>query len=288
MALPVPANLARAQLGPEFAAWRAALPDTVARFARRWSLRVGPPFSPGGSSAWVAPARTAAGDAVALKLGWRHLEADDEAAGLRAWAGDGVVRLYADHVEDATSGLLLELCRPGGALRQAAEPDQDRIIAELLPRLWSAPIIGTCFRPLQALCDAWAAEALQRPKPAVTVADPGIIRAGAELFRALPASADNAVLLVTDLHAGNVLAAEREPWLMIDPKPYVGDRAFDALQHMLNCDRLLSGPRQLSRQLATLLELDPERLERWLFARCAIESDHDSGLAHVARVLSAS
>jgi len=288
MTLPVPVNLARAQLGPEFAAWRAALPDTVARFARRWSLRVGPPFAPGGSSAWVAPARTAAGDAVAFKLGWRHLEADDEAAGLRAWAGDGVVRLHADHVEQATSGLLLELCRPGDALRQAAEPDQDRVIAELLRRLWSAPITGACFRPLQALCDAWADEAQRRRQPAVPMADPGIIRAGAELLRALPASADNAVLLVTDLHAGNVLAAEREPWLMIDPKPYVGDRAFDALQHMLNCDRLLSGPRQLSRRLATLLELDPERLERWLFARCAIESDQDSGLAHVARVLSAS
>jgi len=86
----------------------------------------------------------------------------------------------------------------------------------------------------------------------------------------------------------HVLAAEREPWLMIDPKPYVGDRAFDALQHMLNCDRLLTGPRRLARRLATLLELDPGRLERWLFARCAIESNENSGLAHVARILSPS
>ncbi len=288
MKLPVPVNLARAQLGPQFAAWRAALPDTVAWFARRWSLQVGSPFAPGGSSAWVAPALTADGLAVALKLGWRHAEADDEAAGLRAWAGDGAVRLHADHVEGATSGLLLELCRPGGALRRTAEPDQDRVLAELLPRLWSAPVTGACFRPLQALCDAWADDAQRRVTPAVTGSDFGIVRAGAELLRALPASAQDAVLLVTDLHAGNVLAAEREPWLMIDPKPYVGDRAFDVLQHMLNCDRLLTGPRRLTRRLATLLELDSERLERWLFARCAIEADQNPGLAHVARILSPS
>jgi streptomycin 6-kinase len=43
------------------------------------------------------------------------------------------------------------------------------------------------------------------------------------------------VLLCTDLHAENVLAAEREPWLAIDPKPCIGDPAFDAIQHMLNC-----------------------------------------------------
>ncbi len=51
------------------------------------------------------------------------------------------------------------------------------------------------------------------------------------LFRTLPGSAEREVMLCTDLHAGNVLAAEREPWLVIDPKPYVGDPAYDILQH---------------------------------------------------------
>ncbi len=51
------------------------------------------------------------------------------------------------------------------------------------------------------------------------------------------------MLLATDLHAGNVLRAEREPWLVIDPKPFVGDPTYDALQHMLNCDdRLRADP----------------------------------------------
>ena len=73
--------------------------------------------------------------------------------------------------------------------------------------------------------------------------DPGLIRAGIELFRSLPASAERHVLLCTDLHSGNVLAAEREPWLVIDPKPYVGDPTYDVLQHLMNClDRLRADP----------------------------------------------
>ena len=36
------------------------------------------------------------------------------------------------------------------------------------------------------------------------------------------------VLLHGDLHHGNVLSARRRPWLAIDPKGVVGERAFDA------------------------------------------------------------
>ena len=49
----------------------------VESVARHWSLTVGDPFEPGGTSAWVAPVRTSTGDAV-LKVAWRHFESDDE------------------------------------------------------------------------------------------------------------------------------------------------------------------------------------------------------------------
>ena len=76
------------------------------------------------------------------------------------------------------------------------------------------------------------------------------------------------MLLCTDLHAENVLAAEREPWLVIDPKPYVGDPTYDPLQHMLNCQqRLHTDPRRLGLCMADLLSLNGERLLFWLFAR---------------------
>ena len=64
--------------------------------------------------------------------------------------------------------------------------------------------------------------------------DPGLARAGIELLRGLPATSQHTVLLCTDLHPENVLAAGREPWLMVDPKPYVGDPTYDPVQHMLN------------------------------------------------------
>ena len=55
---------------------------------------------------------------------------------------------------------------------------------------------------------------------------------------------------------------------MIDPKPYVGDPAYDPMQHMLNClDRLRADPRGLADRMADLCEVDPERFRLWLFAR---------------------
>jgi streptomycin 6-kinase len=94
------------------------------------------------------------------------------------------------------------------------------------------------------------------------------------------------VLLCTDLHAGNVLAAQREPWLVIDPKPFVGDPAYDTVQHMLNCDeRLAIDPVGLARRMAGLLDLDDDRVSRWLFARCAQEALGDVSMREPARRL---
>jgi streptomycin 6-kinase len=90
-------------------------------------------------------------------------------------------------------------------------------------------------------------------------------------------------MLCTDLHAGNVLAAEREPWLLVDPNPYVGDPTYDPLQHLLNCEqRLRSDPLGLATRLADLLDLDRDRLVLWLFARCVQESPDWPVLAEVA------
>jgi streptomycin 6-kinase len=81
------------------------------------------------------------------------------------------------------------------------------------------------------------------------------------------------VLLCTDLHADNVVSAQREPWLVIDPHPHVGDPTYDLLQHLLNCrDRLMADPRWLVDRMAGLLDVDPARARRWLYARSVQES----------------
>ena len=225
-------------------AWLERLPDVVRVLAEQWSLEIGEPFRPGGQTAWVAAVRSVGRDDLVLKVGWRHTEAANEADGLREWDGDGAVRVYAvAELEDSTASLL-ERCKPGSQLKGRPESEQDIVIAGLLRRLWREPPAGHPFRPLQTMCDAWADEFEQKTALAPTTLDPGIAREGIARLRALPPSAPSSVLLCTDLHAENVLAAEREPWLVIDPKPYVGDPTYDAVQHLLNCfDRLRADPR---------------------------------------------
>ena len=83
---------------------------------------------------------------------------------------------------------------------------------------------------------------------------------------------DANVVLCTDLHAENVLSSTREPWLMIDPKPYVGDPAYDLIQHLLNCrERLHANPQGLVERIAGLSGVESDRVVRWLFARCVQE-----------------
>ncbi len=122
------------------------------------------------------------------------------------------------------------------------------------------------------MCAEWAAEFEQDFALSPGDVDPGLAREAMTLFRELPATAEHQVLLCTDLHGENVLAAERKPWLVVDPKPYVGDPTYDPLQHMLNCrDRLAADPEGFARRMAALLDLDADRLTLWLFARCVQE-----------------
>lgn len=281
--LAMPVNLVAAAEAQGRQDWLTTLPETIERLQMAWSVQLGDPFQPGGQNAWVAPA-TRAGQNLVLKVLWRHPEAEHEADGLRAWDGNGAVRLHAaEEIDAQTAALLLERCRPGTSLQARREPEQDVVVAGLLRRLWTPPPANHRFHSLGSMCALWADEYEEKTAEGGSRLDPGLAREGIALFRQLPASAERDVLLCTDLHAGNVLAAEREPWLVIDPKPYVGDPTYDALQHMLNCDvRLPADPHGLVRRMAGLLGLDPDRLRLWLFARCVQESPQWPMLAEVA------
>lgn len=105
-----------------------------------------------------------------------------------------------------------------------------------------------------------------------SVSDAALVEAGLELFRELSANRGDDVLLFTDLHAGNVLRAEREPWLAIDPKPFVGDRAYDATQHLFNCHaRMRAAPFDTISSFADRLGVSRERVRLWMFARAAAQ-----------------
>jgi streptomycin 6-kinase len=269
MALTIPTRLA-ANCGktPERAAWLERLLSTLGDLQQRWSLSLGAPFDcEEVSCAWVAPATRADGTAAVLKLGMPHMEAEHEIQGLRFWDGEPTVRLL--EADDDAGAMLLERCEPGTVLRTLPEPEQDRDIARLLRRLWRSPPAPHPFRPLSALTAHWSAETLAC---AEQWPDGGLVREGLRLLEELARTAPTEVLLATDLHAGNVLRAQRRPWLVIDPKPFVGDPAYDATQHLFNCNaRMRADPHGTIRRFADLLGLDQERVRLWMFARAAAE-----------------
>jgi streptomycin 6-kinase len=111
---------------PERLDWLAALPAVVDEVASGWELELGDPYLPGGQCAWVAPARNPAGDALVLKVGWRHREAEHEADALRFWDGNGAVRCLAARALDDTTALLLERCTPGHQLNLVPSSSRTR------------------------------------------------------------------------------------------------------------------------------------------------------------------
>ena len=201
-----------------------------------------------------------------------HMEGEDEAEGLRFWDGDPTVRLL--EADEESGAMLLERCEPGTWLRSLPEEEQDVVIADLLRRMWRVPALPHPFRPLTEMIGLWVHESLANE---ARWPDPGLVRDGLRRFEELSrAPAVDHVLLATDLHAGNVLAAQREPWLVIDPKPFVGDPAYDATQHLLNCEeRMRKAPLATIERFADLLEVDDERVRSWLFARAAAENRDD-------------
>lgn len=269
------------------AAWLAALPDRVAELTTRWGLDLGEPFEPGGNCSWVAPGTDADGREIVLKVAWRHTEARHEAEGLAALGGQGAVEVYAyehlapagadsrpdDDTGDATA-MLLERCRPGTELRARPEAEQHVVVTDLLRSIWAVDLPSDHpFRPLSEMADEWVecAEARLAAEPGRL--DAGLAAEGLALFRELSQTRPTDVLLFTDLHAGNVLSSQRRRWLVIDPKPYVGDPHYDVVQHLLNCDESLQAdPIGLLTVVAELAGLDAGRVRQWLFARCVQES----------------
>lgn len=285
MLRPIPERLvASCRNSPERMAWLAHLPDLLHRLEREWSFQLRDPFGPEVSCSYVAAVTRKDGTPAVLKLGVPDWEGQHEIEGLRFWNGNPTVHLL--EAQSEAGAMLLEACRPGSPLRGRQEEEQDQVIAGLLRRLWQTPTHPHPFRALSNLLAYWSAETVAQE---AQWKDPGMVREGLRLFEELPRSAQEPVLLATDLHAGNVLSARRQPWLVIDPKPFVGDPAYDGTQHLLNCrSRLLQNPHETISRFADLLDVDRERLRLWTFARAAADPRSDwrqSTLAEIARAL---
>jgi streptomycin 6-kinase len=256
--------------GPD---WADSLPALVANACERWQLTVGDPYE-GGHAAWVAPAERADGTPAVLKLAYPDDESQHEPDALELWDGEGAVRLLAR--DDMTRALLLERLEPGTALLELDDAEQAAAIAcELLPRLWRPLEDGHGLVTATACAAHWAIDLERMYREQGEPFDAALLRGAVAAFEQLATYDGPVVILHQDFHRGNVLRAEREPWLAIDPKPLAGEPAFDA--RWLLSDLLHTEPRSphdapaLLDRLAGALALDAERVRLWSFAR-AVEN----------------
>ncbi len=227
--------------------------------ARDWELTLGAPYPPG-AAGYVVRAELPDGTLAVLKIQHRHREDEQEADALERWDGDGAVRLLRR--DDARGALLLERAAPGTFLsRLPDEAARLDVVAGLLPRLWKAP---TGFRTLAAEAEHWLDEGDLAQMPRTPLRD-----AAVSLLGELVPTQGELVLAHQDLHAENILAAQREPWLVVDPKPLAAEREF-SLAPVVRSREFGHSKRQALYRLDRLcaeLGLDRERARGWTIAQ---------------------
>ena len=250
-------------------AWIDRLPRLVADLCERWGLTVdGAPMH--GYLGVVVPVRQRGAPRV-LKVSWIDEETADEAVALAAWNGNGAVRLYARDPEHGA--MLLERLDPTRTLAELPIDEAVDTAADLLRRLAIENPNG-----IRTGLRTWAATSLdQLPALQRELGDPlpfDVLDAALTYAEVLGPSAGS-LLLSRDMHYWNVLAGSREPWLLIDPKPIVGDPEFGLAPLLWRRTGQPPGEvsfDETSRRLARLVEragLDIERAKGWTLLRCA-------------------
>ncbi len=247
--------------GPD---WLESLPDLVNRCVERWGLSLETPYADG-HVALVIPASTSTGERVVLKVQFPHPESETEGLALRAWNGNGAVRLI-DEAPDHHA-LLLERCEPGDHLATRDGEYAIGIIIGILPRLWVPAIEG--ISSLAAEASRWVGNLPGTWERAGRPFERRLLDAGIDTLTGLATSSDDNVILNQDLHGDNVLAARREPWLVIDPKPLAGEREF-GLSPVIRAYELGHSRRDVLYRLDRMtgeLGLDRERARLWAFGQ---------------------
>lgn len=257
--------------------WLAALPALVAECAARWSLRVLPPY-PIESYSFVAPTVRANGEAVVLKVGVPSPELAGQIEALRFWDGSGICRLLE---ADAARGcLVMERVLPGESLKSIAlasgmhDEQVTGVALAVMQRLWKPAPAQHAFPTVEAL-----AADLQKLRarfgggcgPFPTVQVEQAERQFAAWMHARPP-----MLIHGDMNWGNILSAQREPWMVIDPKGVVGGPLYDVATFINDPPEDLSAAelkRLFARRVAQVAErlgIQREQVKAWAQAHCIL------------------
>ncbi|GAA1571592.1 aminoglycoside phosphotransferase family protein [Kribbella hippodromi] len=265
---PFAASYAR-MYGAEGKQWIAELPALVQGLLDRWELKRDGDAGAGEASL-VFPVLRTDGSRAALKLQLPREETTAALIGLRAWNGDGIVRML-DH-DPQSSAMLLEHLDSSRTLASLEDDDVAiTTLAGIMARLHSVP----APEGLRGLGDIAYEMLASVPAAVAALPDPDDQRRVQDWAAAVTelVSEPGDRMLHWDLHYDNVLAADREPWLAIDPEPLVGDPGFDlwpALDTGLEGHPAGDAPRLVRRRFDVLTEalgLDRQRATGWTLAR---------------------
>lgn len=204
--------------GPTVKAWIAGLPELADHICARWGLHQVGPARCGGQGVLLPVAR--AGRAYALKL-QPDEELAEAALGLEAWAGRGVVALIEQDL--AVGALLLEWLDGERSLVDVPIGEAVAIAGRLI-REMAVPGPTTGLPRLIDLARDWADGGLIR-RNTTGLVPAEIVRTAARWCAELGPMTAN-TLLSRDLHYENVLSGRGDAWVVIDPKPMIGDPEY--------------------------------------------------------------
>jgi streptomycin 6-kinase len=240
--------------------WLERVPDLVAQCVEEWGLQLGEPY-PSGAAGYAVRTQLPDGRPAVLKLIYPDRESEHEADALALWDGQGAVQLFAR--DDDLSAMVIERCEPGTTLAAAGADVALTALIALLPRLWVET--GEPFHTLEDEATWWIGYLPEQWERSDRTVARGLVDAAVDALSSLSHSQGQQVLLHQDLHGHNVLAAAREPWLVIDPKPLIGEREFTVAPIVRSFELGHSKRDALYRldRLTSELGLDRERARGW-------------------------
>ena len=265
MSIEIPAALDWLKSSEPGRTWLDSLPQRVAACAEHWRLTLGEPY-PNAYVSFTVPVRLPDGGDAVLKIPFPDRESEHEALALETWRGDAAVTVLEN--DPALGAFLIERCVPGTHLSKVGQQEALTVLAGLLPRLWK-PATAPPFRALAEEATWWASGLRERWESAGKPFAERLLDVALEALHTLPATQGEQVLLHQDLHGDNVLSARREPWLVIDPKPLLGEREF-GLAPIIRSFEFGHDRRAVIERLDALtsaLGLDRERARLWCVAQ---------------------
>ncbi|MEO5652408.1 MAG: aminoglycoside phosphotransferase family protein [Marmoricola sp.] len=262
--------LGMARRGPQWARWVETLPALVAELLGEWQLRADGEMMHG-YVALVVPVRTTTDRPAVLKVAFPDDEGAHEHLALQHWHGRGAVQLL--RADPHRRAMLLERLHQE-CLTELDDVEACEVVASLYSQL-HVPALPQ-LRSLTAYVERRSAELSNLPRSAPLprrLVEQALSLAG-DLARD---EASVGTMIHGDLHYENVLAADRQPWLAIDPKPVSGDPHYEPAPMLWNrFEELTAGARFSSvrdgirRRFHTLVdaaELDEERARDWVVVR---------------------